>query len=223
MKTTIAILVALAALGSPAFAKKVQLNKLPSEVREVIDSHVKPSQLDDLKIRVNGKGDKYNISLKLKGKGSITLKVSSEGDIIKLVHKLDHKQTPKKVQLTAAMLVQWGLKIEEVRRETKDGKPVFVFTLKNKLGNKVVAVISNKGKILEADIEMQFEDLPEVIKADVELLFEDLFIVVAVDRLIVNNVTTYRVALDTEEGGNSIIRTYDSEGVMIDEVIGDPV
>ena len=223
MKTTVAILVAMATLGSTAFAKKIDLDKVPSEILEIIEDHVRPGQLDDLKINVNGKGDKYVIRLKLTGTGKLLLKVSGDGEILKFLHKLDVNQLPKKVRDSVKDLLQSGDEVVEIRRVIKKGQPVYIVTIEDDEGEETKIVISQKGKILQGARDLELEEVPRKLRRAIESLLEDNYVLVDIDLIVEDGLVTFRVEFESEDGTETLIVTYDRNGEVIDEEIVTPL
>lgn len=219
MKTTIAIMAALVSWGSisTASAKIVGIADVPLEVSTVIEAEIPAAQLGKISINEVAGGKRYVVKLKVKGEDKLTLRISADGDIITSSRDLKLKALPKRVRNSIEdYLGDLGV-IVDIDKVTKGSQVSYVISVDLGDGVTTKIILSQNGTIIEAEQDIQLEDLSKKLQKAVNGLVDEGEVIVSISRNVDDGTLTYVVVLEDEETSVQTTVTLDRNGVVIDE------
>jgi uncharacterized membrane protein YkoI len=131
-----------------SFAKDVALADCPPAVQEVIRSHIGSGKLDDIK-RVNvGGRSLYLADIDHPGDYDVKLHISGSGTLLKTREEIALSSAPAAVQEAARKLVPKGGKIDDVEKETANGKVTYMVEIDRPKAPDLKIVFNADGSIL---------------------------------------------------------------------------
>lgn len=151
MKTK-SLILSLAAVSllplAPLSAKDVPLSSVPAAVQEIIRSNSRSGKIDDVKqITVEGR-TLYVAEVDLPGDRDLKIHVSGTGSLLKTREDIPFSEAPAPVQEAAKKLVPQGGKVDDVDKETANGKVTYEVEIDRPNAKDLKVLFSAEGAIL---------------------------------------------------------------------------
>lgn len=131
-----------------SFAKDVLLADCPAAVQEIIRTNSRSGKIDDVKlITVDGRS-MYVAEVDLPGDRDLKIHVSGTGALLKIREEIPQSEAPAAVLEAAKKLVPPGGKIDDVDKETSDGKVTYEVEIDRPKAADLKVVFQADGSIL---------------------------------------------------------------------------
>jgi hypothetical protein len=219
MKTTIALTAALISLGSlsTASAKLIEITDAPLEVAATIEANVSVEKLPDITINETADGERYVVKLKVKGDDKLTLRIAADGTLLKSSRDLNLKSLPKNVRNAVEdYLGDFGL-VVDIDKVTKGSQVSYVITVEGIDDSTSKIVLAQDGTIIQAEADIELDDLSKKLRNKVNALIEDGEVIVSLSRNIEDGTVTYVLVVENEETSVETTIILDRNGVVIEE------
>lgn len=217
MKPTLLLIAAIASLGSSAFAKLVDIEDVPEDVRATIEANFPENRIDDVEINFQSKLDRYVATLDLRGERQLRVYVSSEGDLIKEKRDVLFRNLPKPVRDAVEDELDENDEVTDVERVTKGERVRYVITIRDGDDDETSKIIvSPNGTVLEGELDVELRELSRKIRQAINDLRGELWEIRDIDRIVEDGEVSYRVVLELSNGVTVEV-SFDSEGNLIDE------
>jgi hypothetical protein len=219
MKTTIAIFAALVSWGSvgSASAKLVDIGDVSLKVAATIEANIPAAKLGDISINEVSNGNRYLVKLKVKGEDKVTLRISKSGELLKASQDIKTKALPKRVRNAVEDFLGELGSIVDVDRLTKGSQVSYVVTVDVGDGTTTKIILSQNGTIIQAEQDIDVQDLSKKLRKAVNALIEDGEALVSLSRNVDDGNLTYILVVENEETSVQTTLTLDRNGKVIDE------
>lgn len=217
MKTTIASMAALAAFAATTHAKIIDIEDVPADVRAVIEANVPAAKLDDTKVNLVANGNRYVVKVNLKGGNKLRVEVSAEGDLLKVTRDVNFNSLPNKVRNALEDFLNEADEIVSIERVTKGGQVSYLIEVDTgDDGDELKILIGQNGVIIEAEEDLDINELSQKLRKAVNKLLKDNFVVEDIDRIVEDGEVTYRIEIENTKTGTNTTVTLDKNGIVID-------
>lgn len=195
MKNTIAMIAAVVALGSTAFARNIDVGDLPDNIANTIERQLGEDRLDQVTVRQIPGNNRYVVSLNLQGNTKLRLFISTNGKLIRVSRGLNLNNLPQKVRTVVEEFVDENDDVISLERIMRGGQVSYVIRIQTDDDEETRIVLAQDGTLILSEEDLDIQELPTKLRKAVRIILREGVDLVDLDRTVNGDVVSYRLVI----------------------------
>lgn len=216
MKKTIAMIAAVVALGSTAFARNIDVGDLPHNIANSLERLVGRNRIDDVKVRQIPSNKRYVASLRVTANVRFRIFIAPNGRVVSVTRSFNIQRLPQRLRAVVDQYLDDDDEVISVESINRRGQVTYLIRIRTDDDEETRIVLSRDGSVIRADEDLDIEELGGKLRAAIRIILREGGVLVDLDRVRERNEISYRLVIRLSNGNQKII-TLDARGRIIDE------